>query len=104
MCSGGVEYFTIPALLLVSGIVCLCTTLFLYHLLEVSYYAAQLPSFLSILLVTWGALFGVLYLTRHQFNLIYQYTPVLVWTVGERYLIGSRVKMYRFGAHVWCQV
>ena len=75
MGEGGIEYFTVYALLLVTGCVCLCFSLFVYHILEVVYYnySNQLPSFLSIFCFTWAVVFALLYLTKDQFLLIYQY-------------------------------
>ena len=75
MGEGGVEYFTVYALVLVSGVICLCLSLFVYHLLEVVYfdYSNQLPSFLSIFCFTWAVAFAILFLTKGQFILIYHY-------------------------------
>lgn len=75
MAVGGIEYFTVYALLLVSGLFSLSFTLWVYHIQEVVYYnySDQLPSSLSIFLVTWGVLFAIFFLTKNNYILIYQY-------------------------------
>ena len=71
MC-GGIEYFTVYALLLVSGCLCLCLSLFIYQLLEVNYFGQEV-SLLTVFLITWFVGFWLLFFTKHHYLLIYQY-------------------------------